>query len=56
LLLAGFDSIVTLIAVPFGKGPKGAMPAYTIGRSHLPELYHSELESGQVGIVDGPIR
>jgi hypothetical protein len=32
----------------------GVMPVYTIGRSHLLELYHSLLQSGQVRIVDGP--
>ena len=32
----------------------GVMPVYTVGRSHLLELYHSLLQSGQVRIVDGP--
>jgi len=32
----------------------GAMLFYTIGRSYLLELYHSELESRQIRIVDGP--
>ena len=27
---------------------------YTIGRSYLIELYHAELQSDQVRIVDGP--
>jgi hypothetical protein len=31
----------------------GAMLFYTIGRSYLLELYHSELQSHQVRIVDG---
>ena len=30
------------------------MLVYTVGRSRLLELYHSELQSGQVRIVDGP--
>jgi hypothetical protein len=30
------------------------MLVYTVGRSYLLELYHSELQSGQVRIVDGP--
>ena len=33
----------------------GSIPVYTIGRSHLIELYHSELQSDQVKIVDGPM-
>jgi hypothetical protein len=33
----------------------GVMFIYTIGRSHLIELYHSELQSDQVKIVDGPM-
>jgi hypothetical protein len=32
-----------------------AMLVYTVGRSHLLELYHSLLQSGQVRIVDGPM-
>jgi hypothetical protein len=31
-----------------------AMLVYTVGRSHLLELFHSLLQSGQVRIVDGP--
>ena len=31
-----------------------AMLVYTVGRSYLLELYHSQLQSGQVRIVDGP--
>jgi len=31
-----------------------SMLIYTVGRSHLLELYHSELQSGQVRIVDTP--
>ena len=31
------------------------MLVYTVGRSYLLELYHSELQSGQVRIVDGPM-
>jgi hypothetical protein len=31
-----------------------SMLIYTVGRSYLLELYHSELQSGQVRIVDGP--
>jgi hypothetical protein len=30
------------------------MLIYTIGRSYLIELYHAELQSDQVRIVDGP--
>jgi hypothetical protein len=30
------------------------MPVYTIGRSHLLELFHNELQAGQVRMVDGP--
>ena len=33
----------------------GFMPIYTIGRSHLLELFHSELQSGLVRMVDGPM-
>jgi hypothetical protein len=33
---------------------RGAMLFYTVGRSYLLELYHSELQSYQVRIVDGP--
>jgi hypothetical protein len=33
----------------------GAIPIYTIGRTHLIELYHSELQSDVVRIVDGPM-
>jgi hypothetical protein len=33
----------------------GAIPVYTAGRSYLLELYHSELQAGQVRIVDGPM-
>jgi hypothetical protein len=32
----------------------GAMPVYTIGRSYLLELFHSELQSDLVRFVDGP--
>jgi hypothetical protein len=32
----------------------GAMLFYTVGRSYLLELYHSELQSHEVRIVDGP--
>jgi hypothetical protein len=32
-----------------------AMPVYTIGRTHLLELFHSELQSAQVRFVDGPM-
>jgi hypothetical protein len=31
-----------------------SMLIYTVGRSHLLELYHSELQSGQVRILDTP--
>ena len=31
-----------------------SMLFYTVGRSYLLELYHSELQSGQIRIVDGP--
>jgi hypothetical protein len=31
-----------------------SMLFYTVGRSYLLELYHSDLQSGQVSIVDGP--
>jgi hypothetical protein len=31
-----------------------SMLFYTVGRSYLLELYHSDLQSGQVRIVDGP--
>jgi hypothetical protein len=34
---------------------RGAIPVYTAGRSYLLELYHSELQAGQVRIVDGPM-
>ncbi len=33
----------------------GSMLFYTIGRSYLIELYHSELQSDQVRIVDNPM-
>jgi hypothetical protein len=33
----------------------GSMLIYTVGRSYLLELYHSELQSGQIRIVDGPM-
>jgi hypothetical protein len=33
----------------------GVMFIYTIGRSHLIELYQSQLQSDQVKIVDGPM-
>jgi len=33
----------------------GVMLVYTIGRTYLLELYHSELQSDQVRIVDGPM-
>jgi hypothetical protein len=32
-----------------------AMLIYTIGRTYLLELFHSELQSGQVRFVDGPM-
>ena len=32
----------------------GAMLVYTIGRTYLLELFHSEMQSDQVRIVDGP--
>jgi len=32
----------------------GSILVYTIGRTYLLELYHSELQSGQIRIVDGP--
>jgi hypothetical protein len=32
-----------------------AMLVYTIGRTYLLELFHSELQSGQVRFVDGPM-
>ena len=33
----------------------GSILVYTVGRSYLLELYHSQLESDQVRIVDGPM-
>ena len=33
----------------------GTMWIYTIGRTHLLELFHSELQSDQVRMVDGPM-
>jgi hypothetical protein len=33
----------------------GSILIYTVGRSYLLELYHSELQSGQIRIVDGPM-
>ena len=33
----------------------GSMPIYTIGRSHLLELFQSELQSGLVRMVEGPM-
>ena len=33
----------------------GAMLFYTIGRAYLLELFHAELQSNQVRIVDGPM-
>jgi hypothetical protein len=33
----------------------GAMLIYTVGRSHLLELFHSELQSGLVRMVDDPM-
>jgi hypothetical protein len=33
---------------------QGAMLVYTIGRTHLIELFHTELQANQVRIVDGP--
>jgi hypothetical protein len=33
----------------------GSIPIYTIGRSYLIELYHSELQSRSVRIVDSPM-
>jgi hypothetical protein len=33
----------------------GSMLIYTIGRTHLLELFHTELQSGQVRVVDGPM-
>ena len=32
----------------------GVMPVYTVGRTYLLELYHSELQADEVRIVDGP--
>jgi hypothetical protein len=32
----------------------GAMLVYTIGRTYLIELFHSEMQSDQIRIVDGP--
>jgi len=32
----------------------GCLPVYTIGRTHLLELFHSELQSNQVRFADGP--
>ena len=32
-----------------------AMLFYTIGRTYLIELFHAELQSGLIRIVDGPI-
>ena len=32
----------------------GAMLVYTVGRTYLLELYHSELQADEVRIVDGP--
>jgi hypothetical protein len=34
---------------------RGVIPVYTIGRTHLIELFHSELQSGRVRMVDGPM-
>jgi hypothetical protein len=33
----------------------GCMPIYTIGRTYLIELYHSELQSDLVRFADGPM-
>lgn len=33
---------------------EGFLPVYTIGRTHLLELFHSELQSDQVRCADGP--
>jgi hypothetical protein len=33
---------------------QGAMLVYTIGRTHLIELFHTELQANQVRFVDGP--
>src|SRR5215471_9850392 len=33
----------------------GSILVYTVGRSYLLELYHTELQSGQIRIVDGPM-
>jgi hypothetical protein len=32
----------------------GALPVYTIGRSHLLELFHTQLQSGLVRLSDRP--
>ena len=32
----------------------GAVPVYTVGRTYLLQLYHSQLQAGQVKIVEGP--
>jgi hypothetical protein len=33
----------------------GAMLVYTIGRTQLIELFHTEMQNGQVRFVDGPM-
>jgi hypothetical protein len=33
----------------------GAMLVYAVGRSYLIELFHSEMQSAQIRIVDGPM-
>jgi hypothetical protein len=35
--------------------PDGFIPVYTVGRTHLIELYHAELQSRLVRIVDSPM-
>jgi len=35
--------------------PDGSIPVYTVGRSYLIELYHRELQSRLVRIVDSPM-
>ncbi len=34
---------------------QAAMPVYTVGRTYLLELLHSELQTGQIKMVDGPM-
>ena len=40
--------------VEWRPGKRAATPVYTVGRTYLLELYHSQLQAGQVKIVDGP--